>query len=576
MLRWRGLPIQLFFITILPLTLLLLAIAFGSLFLHQRSMRQMVGERDERAVRAAASAISEQLKHRAAAVRGLALRATDLDSAAHAVDDARFLLPDFDGGIAIYDAGSGLLATSNDQVGWELSIVPDQAASGVPTDTAQFTGSFTNPLNGQDMIAVTATTADGITAVGAFSPAGLAQKALDDIFINDSEATAMLTDANGRLIFQVGGQDQPGTDLRANAGVADALEGNSGTIYSADGGEQQVIAYSTVPPLNWVLVIQEPWQEVADPLLRATEWAPLVLAPVLIVALLGLWFGLRQIVQPLQSLEKKAADLGWGNYEAIEEPVGGIDEIQRLQTELVHMAHKVRLAQQSLRGYLAAVTAGQEEERRRLARELHDDTIQSLIALNQRIQLAQLTTTDQPAAGQLAEMQQMVTQTIADLRRFTQALRPIYLEDLGLVTALDMLAREIGQVNHIPITFRLTGRERRLPPEIELALYRIGQEGLSNIVRHAHATCAEMELIFEAANTTLSIKDDGRGFALLDSPAEMAATGHFGLLGIQERAELIGARLLIESTPGAGTCLTISLADAAANAPDTGTAKGGN
>ena len=193
-----------------------------------------------------------------------------------------------------------------------------------------------------------------------------------------------------------------------------------------------------------------------DPLLRATEWAPLVLAPVLIAALIGLFFGLRQIVQPLQSLEKKAADLGWGDYEAIEESVGGINEIQRLQTELIHMAHKVKLAQQSLRGYLGAVTAGQEEERRRLARDLHDDTIQSLIALNQRIQLAQLSAQDESMAEQLAEMQQMTEQTIADLRRLTQDLRPIYLEDLGLVTALDMLARDTSQSLKIPIDFQFS------------------------------------------------------------------------------------------------------------------------
>jgi signal transduction histidine kinase len=560
LLRWRGLPIQLFILTILPLTLLLLVIAFGSLFLHQRSMRQLVGERDERATRAAASAISEQLKHRAVATRSLALRAADLGSPKHVIADAVFLLPDFDGGIALYDETSSLLTTSNDNASWELTVVPEQlAARNIPPNTAQFSGPFTDPISGQEMILVTATTADGITAAGAFSPTSLAEKALDDIFVSGDQASAVLTDGNGRLLFQMGDRHEPGADLSSYAGVVDALNGESGTIYNTDSGDEQVIAFSPIPPLNWVLVIKEPWQAVTDPLLRATEWAPLVLAPVLIVALIGLFFGLRQIVQPLQSLEKKAADLGWGDYETIEESVGGINEIQRLQTELIHMARKVKLAQQSLRGYLGAVTAGQEEERQRLARDLHDDTIQSLIALNQRIQLARLSAADEPTGQQLAEMQQMAEQTIDDLRRLTQDLRPIYLEDLGLVTALDMLARDTSQALRIPIDFKVSGRERRLPPEVELAFYRIGQEGLSNVVRHAQSSCAELQLIFGAENTSLFIQDDGRGFTVPESPAEMTGSGHFGLLGIQERAELMGARLLIESTPGNGTRLTISL-----------------
>ncbi|MDX1413757.1 MAG: histidine kinase [Candidatus Promineifilaceae bacterium] len=560
MLRWRGLPIQLFVFTILPLTLLLLVFAFGSLFLHQRSMRQMVGERDERATRAAASAISEQVKHRAAALRSLALRAADLGAPEHVLEDAVYLLPDFDGGIALY-TGAELLATSNERTTWETELIPQQLIEDPPLPgAAAFRGPFTDSISGMEMMLVMATTPKGLTAAGAFSPAGLAEGALEDIFANDDRATAVLTDEQGQLLFHIGGSYEAGADLRADTGVTAALRGGSGTIYVSGERGEEVIAFSSIPPLNWTLVIKEPWQEVADPLLRATEWAPLVLAPVLVVALMGLIFGLRQIVQPLQSLEKKAADLGWGNYEAIEEPVGGINEIRRLQAELIHMARKVKLAQQSLRGYLGAVTTGQEEERRRLARELHDDTIQSLIALNQRIQLAQLAAGDGPSAAQLTEMQQMTAQTIADLRRLTRDLRPIYLEDLGLATALNMLVQETGDALRIPVEFQVTGRERRLAPEVELALYRIGQEALSNVARHAQASRAQLDLAYAADQITLSIVDNGAGFDQPDSPAEMAGNGHFGLLGIQERAEIIGAHLKIESQPGRGTRLTITLA----------------
>jgi two-component system sensor histidine kinase UhpB len=271
-----------------------------------------------------------------------------------------------------------------------------------------------------------------------------------------------------------------------------------------------------------------------------------------------LWFGVRQIVQPLQALERKATALGWGNFAAIEEQVGGINEIQRLQTELIHMAQKVKTAQQSLRGYLSAITTGQEEERRRLARDLHDDTIQSLIALNQRIQLAQLAAKDETTTTQLLEMQQMAAQTIADLRRLTRDLRPVYLEELGLVPAVEMLARDTSNVLQIPVDFRVEGTERRLSPQVELALYRVVQEALSNVARHAQASCAEVQLYFTANTVKLTVRDDGRGFVVPESPAEMAPSGHFGLLGVQERVEALGARLTIRSAPGSGTRLEVT------------------
>jgi signal transduction histidine kinase len=148
---------------------------------------------------------------------------------------------------------------------------------------------------------------------------------------------------------------------------------------------------------------------------------------------------------------------------------------------------------------------------------------------------------------------------IADLRRLTQALRPIYLEDLGLVAALDMLTREMGKVTAIPVEFRAVGLERRLSPQVELVFYRIVQEALSNIARHAQATHVDVVLAFDESMITLAISDNGRGFEVPESPAEMAPLGHFGLLGIQERAESIGARFVIDSAPGAGTGLTITL-----------------
>lgn len=563
--RWRGFPLQLFVFIILPLTILLVAIAFGSLALHQRAMRTLVGERDERATRAAATAITEQLNHRAATVHSLALQAATTGNPEQTLDDAAAFLPDFEGGLAFFDTEGELLVATNSADFWQDREVHRRLAESELAydlrNEAQFAPIFTDPGNGEEVMLVAAMTPDGFVTVGAFYPANLVRSALADIFGAGGIAATFLVDSGGQMLYQSGAKLHSGLEPVQYPGVTEALRGDSGTTYISVGGDEHVIAFSPITPVNWALVFEEPWRAVADPLLRTTEMMPLILVPVLIIAILGLWFGVRQIVQPLQSLEQKATELAWGDFEAIEEPVGGIDEIQRLQTELIHMAHKVKAAQQRLRGYLGAVTSGQEEERRRLARELHDDTIQSLIALNQQGQLAQMALDGHSALAQLTEMQVMTAQIIADLRRLTRDLRPIYLEDLGLVPALDMLARETSSNLNIPVMFQIVGTDRRLRPEVELALYRMVQEALSNVVRHAQASSAEVSLVFDPDTITLSVSDDGCGFIVPESPAELAPEGHYGLLGLHERAELIGGRLTIQSEPNRGTLVTVSLPD---------------
>ncbi|MGE5073318.1 MAG: histidine kinase, partial [Anaerolineae bacterium] len=180
---------------------------------------------------------------------------------------------------------------------------------------------------------------------------------------------------------------------------------------------------------------EEAWKTATDPALELTLVAPLVLVPPLLFAVGALWFGARQIVRPLQQLEARAAALGAGDYAAIQEPVSGISEVQHLQHQLVEMSRKVQAAQDALHDYIGAITAAQEEERMRLARELHDDTIQAVIALKQRVQLAERDVRDVSSRAALGELETLAEQTIENLRRLTRALRPIYLEDLGLVPA---------------------------------------------------------------------------------------------------------------------------------------------
>lgn len=562
-LRWRGLNLQFFALIFLPLTGILLFITFGSLNLHQDAMRTLVGERDERAARTAANALSEQLNHRAAAVRGVALRAADHVDPGEILSTSDFLQPDFDYGLALITPQEEVLTHTWDETLWanlppefESFLQEAQIQEGVQ---AVFSPVLFHPKLDDSLVFVAfRATEDSPLVVGAFSPATLARRTLAGAFSPGEQSAAFLVDSNHQIIYQIG-EFSPSEDPKHHPGIGEALRGESGTTYIPVDGGEHVIAFSPVLPTGWALVIEEPWDSVANPLLNTTQLAPLVLVPVLLLALMALWFGARQIIQPLQALETRATDLAWGNYKTIEEPVGGIEEIALLQQTLIYLAGKVQRAQAGLHNFIGAITTGQEDERRRLARELHDDTIQTLIALNQRVQLTQLKLAEDPdALSALEEIQTLTEQTIQDLRRLIRALRPLYLDDLGLVAALQMLAQETTESSGIPIEFTHIGIEKRLPPETELALYRMAQEGLSNVLRHAQATKASLSIAYAPDGISLTITDNGRGFIVPESPAEFAPGGHFGLLGIHERAELTGVRFEVYSAPGEGTRLVIT------------------
>jgi signal transduction histidine kinase len=570
----RSLTFQLLALVVLPLIGLLLAITLGSTALHQNAMRTLVGERDEQAARTAAAALEDVLNSNASAIRGLAWQvayargSTDVESV---LSNAGHLQASFDGGIAVVDEkGNVLAAAQGTAATWER-VKPElaeaiQAAAGDGSGAALAAEPFHRSQDDSPVmllverapvLALGISQAEGpLYAAGAFTTRSLAGRVLGSAAAPERHVSYYLVGPGGLLLFSSGPAlvDSP---LGDHPGVAEAQAGLSGARYLEAGGQNHVVAYSPVPSTGWALLIEEPWEHVVSPLLQTTQLAPLVMVPVALVSLLALWFGVRQVVQPLQALAGQAALLGRGDYQAIEQPVGGIGEIQQLQAELIHMARVVQTAQRSLHSYIGAITTGQEEERRRLARELHDETIQSLIALKHRIQLAQLDWADQPSIQALEELEGAAERIIENLRLIIRALRPIFLEDLGLIAALQMIAEEAGRASGAQVRFHHEGAERRFEPAVELALYRIVQEALRNAARHAGATTIAVEIAFSAGETVLTVADDGKGFQPPDSPAGFAAQGHFGLLGMQERAERIGARLEVQSRAGLGTRLYI-------------------
>ncbi len=557
---WRGLT-QLFAVTVLPLTLLLLLIAFGGVNMHQQDMRALVGERDERAVQSSAAALQSELHHRMATITSMAVLSSGDLTFEEIFATTSDLTNDFDGGIAFLNPDGHLLANADNDFFWEWAAQNLQTISlASPSDRGPvFSTPILDPGSQRSFVIVSVYSASrNVIVAGAFSPETLAIETLSPTYPAGSHVTIYLLDKSRQLLYVSGAlpQDRLEPD---HPGVSEALQGKSGVLYVKQDGVEHVIAYGPIESTGWALITEEEWEMVISPSLQLTQMAPLVIVPAFILALIAIWFGAKQIVQPLQRLESKAAALSWGNFEAIKESVGGISEVKHLQMELTGMARKVQAAQEGLHDYIGAITSAQEEERLRLARELHDDTIQAVIALKQRVQLAQKSVKDQNGRQSLHELESLAEQTIENLRRLTRALRPIYLEDLGLVTALEMLARETSQNDHLVVDFQKTGHERRLAREVELSLYRVAQEALNNVVKHSKASRAELTIVFENSEIKMEVTDNGNGFIVSKSPTELAPSGHFGLLGIHERTDLIGARLELESALGKGTRLTVRL-----------------
>jgi len=373
-----------------------------------------------------------------------------------------------------------------------------------------------------------------------------------------------LTDGTGRILAHSASQDAR-SSLQGHTGLDIALQDDSAgvTLCRAPDGEQMTLAYAPVGlgDLGWQVIIEQPWDEVVGPVLRYSQFMPLVAALAVIVSLLTLYYGIWAIVRPLQALGRRAERVAWGDFDAVSTPVGGVEEIEDLRRALDEMARRIESYQRGMHDYIAAITQAQEEERRRLARELHDDTAQTLIALRQQVEMARrLQASDPERSGErLDRVRVMLAEALDGVRRFSRDLRPAYLEDLGFVPALEMMTAEADRQESLSVRFDVSGPALRLPHDLELAAYRIVQEALNNVVQHAGASQAWVEVRFEAEHLILSVRDDGQGFEAPDLPDTLAREGHFGLMGIQERALLYGGHLMLRSAPGEGSEVRVRL-----------------
>jgi signal transduction histidine kinase len=403
-----------------------------------------------------------------------------------------------------------------------------------------------------------------------------------------ADGSAEIVDRGGRVLAST----EPGrpTATSACSGVRRLIsEGKSTSLLcrdchsgrSQDARGRAAVSTATVANAPWVMLARVPASEV----LGASGAFPAWLAGMILVALgagaMLAWGAARSVAKPVAALTRAAESIAAGDLSG-QIRVPGNDEVGRLSLAL----EKMRLALVGLIGAVAAanaqleqrvvertvqlgraneqlrdreaalerlyekVVSAQEDERKRIARELHDDTSQSLAALVMAID-GSLAALKSGLTPRLEEAKALAVHTIEEVHRMILDLRPSVLDDLGLQSAIRWYADHHLARQGISVRCEFDAPDRRFPAAFETALFRVCQEAMSNIARHAHAESVLIQLSEQEGVIRIEIEDDGRGFE--PEHVSHAERRHFGLMGIEERVEILGGKVKIDSAPGQGT-----------------------
>lgn len=264
---------------------------------------------------------------------------------------------------------------------------------------------------------------------------------------------------------------------------------------------------------------------------------------------------LRLALQPLHALERTVDRVATGDLTARARRVLFRDpDVERLGDTLNGMLDVLEEHRALLQKMSEQVLAAQEDERKRIARELHDETAQSLTTLLIRLKILERARSVPEMHTQIGELRELTAETLEAVRKLAVELRPATLDDLGLLAALEGYTDAYSTRHDVRVAFQLDGfddADRRLPPQVELVLYRVVQEALTNAAKHASARTLCVELSRSRDAVVARVEDNGDGF---DVPEMMRSRERgLGLFGMQERLALVQGELVIDSAPGRGT-----------------------
>lgn len=274
-----------------------------------------------------------------------------------------------------------------------------------------------------------------------------------------------------------------------------------------------------------------------------------------------LWLS-NQIVSPLRRLMHASATL----LDDEPSPSRSQDEFGQLSTDFQRIAERLMAQQAELeeahiqRGQLLeALITAQEDERKRISRELHDETGQSLTSLLVGLKIVDKSPSLEEARKRVSELQELTSRTLEEVHKLSVELRPTLLDDLGLIAALRSYSKDFSQKHGVKISFHATGFEERVPPLVEVAVYRVVQEALTNIAKYASARNVTLTLERDGKTLHAEVADDGVGFDPERLLAQKRKENRLGLLGMQERVSLLGGQFHLHAAEGAGCRIRFDL-----------------
>jgi signal transduction histidine kinase len=407
---------------------------------------------------------------------------------------------------------------------------------------------------------------------------------LSGVFMDPTAAYHLeVVGPDGRVALGIGSDERPGAlsyHFPIIQHLADRRQAAS-LLHEPGTGESfqpHVMAVVPLPASSFYMVLEQPVDVALALPIQLEHWLVLLTVVGFLAVLLMAWITTRRVVRPTQQLTMAALRIAEGDLETSIH-ISAQDEVGRLARSLESMRQQLRAAYRQLADanrvleaevgertsqlgkVLEKIISAQEDERARLARELHDETAQTLGALGIALDRArdELAGARPRTAEQLAEARAMAARLLEETRRLILDLRPMALDDLGLAPAIRWYAETHLEEQGIDTLVEVDQPARRLPKHVEVSVFRVVQEAVNNINKHAQARHARIRLVFREHVAKIVVSDDGKGFEPTALVGRTTQARSVGLAGMQERVRLLNGRLRVRSQPGRGTTIAVDI-----------------